>query len=206
MKMESDKHISAVILAAGRSSRMGTFKPLLPLGQGTMLERVIRIAREAGVADILVVIGHEADRLIPVLEKQGVRHVINPHYDHGMFSSLQAGMQGLDRSCRAFFLMPADMPLIRPETLKGLLGLFQEKEPDVCRPCYQNRRGHPPLISTTLIPVILAFEGRGGLRALLSCHEKSTLIVEVNDPGVLTDLDTPEDAKKYIRLSPPISR
>lgn len=189
--MNGSENITAMILAAGRSFRMGVLKPLLPLGKETFMERVINIAREAGIEDILSVVGYEAHRLIPLLERRHVRWVINPGYHRGMFSSLCTGVQSLDPRCRAFLLMPADMPLIRPGTLRGLLDVFQDG--NVCRPRYQNRRGHPPLISAALVPDMLAYEGAGGLRAFLSRYENRTLNVDVDDPGILIDVDTPDD-------------
>ena len=194
--MDKDEHIAALILAAGRSSRMGAVKPLLRLGQETVLERIIRCFRGAAIADILVVLGHEAESFIPLLQKQSVSWVINPDYDRGMFSSVQTGVKNLDSGCRAFFLIPADMPFVRPETLKTLLEAYHEKTGDIYRPCYREKRGHPPLISARLITPILDFAEPGGLRALLARYEETSLDVACDDPGTLIDLDTPEDLIK----------
>ncbi len=187
--------VTALILAAGMSSRMGKCKPLLPFGGETVLERVIGIARRAGIKSILAVLGHEADLLLPVLDRQNVRGVINPDYQQGMFSSLRTGIGHLEKNCPAFLLMPADMPLFSPDTVRQLLAAYREGTPKilVCRPCYQNRRGHPPLISTALIPEIIAHDGAGGLRTLLARFESATRNLEVEDPGILIDLDTPAD-------------
>ena len=187
--------VTALILAAGMSSRMGTCKPLLPLGGETVLERVIGIARHAGIKSILAVVGHDADLLLPVLARQHVPGVINPDYERGMFSSLRTGISHLGKNCPAFFLMPADMPLFSPDTVRQLLAAYREGAPKilVCRPCYQNRRGHPPLISTALIPEIADHDGAGGLRTLLARFESATRNLEVDDPGILIDLDTPAD-------------
>jgi molybdenum cofactor cytidylyltransferase len=193
--MSDLKDIAAVILAAGRSSRMGAFKPLMPMGHETVIEHVIGVFRTAGITDILVVLGHEADRLNPFLKEHGVRLVVNPDHDRGMFSSVQAGAGRLGDDCRAFFLMPADMPFVRPETLKIMLGAFHESGMDVCRPCYRGKRGHPPLISAKLIKPILTFTESGGMRALLARHQKTSIAVACDDPGILIDLDTPEDFK-----------
>jgi len=187
--------VTAIILAAGMSSRMGTSKPLLPCGGETVLEKVIGIARSAGIASILAVLGHQADLLLPVLARQNVPGLINPAYAQGMFSSLQTGIRHLEKHCPAFLLMPADMPLIRPDTLRQLLAAYRAGAPEIliCRPRYQNRRGHPPLIATSLSPDILAHDGDGGLRVLLARWEKVTRNVDVDDPGILVDLDTPAD-------------
>jgi molybdenum cofactor cytidylyltransferase len=194
--MKSHDNIAALILAGGRSSRMGALKPLLPLGGRLIIEGVISLFREAGISDILVVVGYQAEKIIPLLENQGVRWVINEHYDRGMFSSVQVGVRNLTGDCRAFFLSPADMPLVNTVTLKKLVAAYQERKLDVYHPCYGQKRGHPPLITAALIPSILAFAEPGGLRALLSRRKGTSLDVACDDPGILIDLDTPEDYER----------
>lgn len=184
---------SALILCAGRSSRMGAFKPILPLGGETLIERVIRLFREAGIADVTVVLGHRAGCVLPLLERLGVRPVLNDRYDEGMFSSLRVGVGSLDRNRRAFFLLPVDIPFVKPETLLSLMDAFREGEIDVCRPSFRGRYGHPPLIASTLIPAIEEFDGTGGLRVLLARYQRRTAEVAVEDPGVLLDVDTRDD-------------
>ncbi len=185
-----------MILAGGLSTRMGAFKPLLILEGRSILEEVISLFREAGISDIIVVVGYQAEKIIPLLENQGVRWAINDHYDRGMFSSVQVGVRNLDGDCRAFFLSPADMPLVNPLTLKKLVAAYREGNMDVYHPCYGQRRGHPPLIATALIPSIIAFAEPGGMRALLSRYKESSLDVVCDDPGILIDLDTPEDYER----------
>jgi CTP:molybdopterin cytidylyltransferase MocA len=189
----SGEKISALILAAGRSSRMGEFKPLLRLGETTVIERAINLFKTAKVVDIFVVAGYEAVRLIPVLERQGVRWAINEDYDRGMFSSLQTGVRHLASSCEAFLVLPADHPFVMPETIRSLLNALSGGKEKICRPSYQGRRGHPPLIPARLIPEILSFSEPGGLRALLSRYEEETVNVDCVDPGIIMDLDTRED-------------
>jgi molybdenum cofactor cytidylyltransferase len=180
---------SALILCAGRSSRMGAFKPLLRLGKETLLERAIRLFRGAGIVDVTAVLGHRADCVLPLLDRHGVRSVLNDRYDEGMFSSLRAGVGSLDRSRCAFFVLPVDIPLVRPVTLQALMAAFREGI-DICRPCFRGRHGHPPLIASTLIPAIEEFDGTGGLRALLTRYRGWTADVAVEDPGILLDVDT----------------
>jgi molybdenum cofactor cytidylyltransferase len=203
--MMDNKPISALILAAGESSRMKTAKPLLPMEGQTVIEQVIGLFRMSGIVDILVVLGHAADQLIPILDKQGVSYVINEDYRLGMFSSVRTGVEHLDEGCGAFFVLPADMPFVRAETLQKLVCAFRETGEAVYRPHYQGRRGHPPLISAALIPAILAFNESGGLRALLATYEEHCVDVACDDQGILIDLDTPEDYQKH-RLLCPLTR
>jgi len=195
---------SALILGAGRSSRMGEPKPLLPLGDQTVIESVIGLFRGAGVAQIVVVLGHQADLILPRIERLGADSVINARYDEGMFSSVQAGVSRLDRGCGAFFVLPVDTPLVRPETLGVLMDAFRKGDVEACRPSFQGRCGHPPLISAALIPAIRDFEGEGGLRALLALHKERVKEVPVEDPGILLNLNTREDyAAALERISRP---
>jgi len=186
----SGEKTAALILAAGRSSRMGDFKPLLPLGGKTVIGYAVDLFRKAGVADILVVAGFEAERLVPVIEELGAGWVINPDYDRGMFSSLQTGVRRIAASCEAFFVLPVDHPFVKPSTVLSLIKAYNGGNEKICRPSYEGRRGHPPLIPAALIPAILAFNEPGGLRALLSRYEEQTLNVDCGDPGILADLDT----------------
>jgi CTP:molybdopterin cytidylyltransferase MocA len=194
----NEMKFAALILAAGRSSRMGAFKPLLRIDGRAIMETVIDMFRITGVSDILVVLGYQADILIPLLEDLDVSWVLNKDFDRGMFSSVQTGAKSLDSSRKAFFLMPADMPLVRPGTIEKLASSWLSHAADVLHPCFNGKRGHPPLISTSLIPPIAEFDGSGGMRAFLSSPGITTLDLECEDPGVLTDLDTQKDFQKII--------
>jgi len=198
-----EEKITALILAAGRSTRMGAFKPLMPLGGQTVLEILINLYRSAEISDMLVVLGHQAADVRPILEAQGIPWTINEQYDQGMFSSIQAGVKNLHPDCKAFFLHPADIPLVRPETLRNLIDVRQEKKALICYPCHEGRRGHPPLLSTTLIPAVLAFDEPGGMRALLSRYNGEALNIDCHDPGILMDIDTPEHYENALRTFSP---
>jgi CTP:molybdopterin cytidylyltransferase MocA len=205
MKTE-DPRIAALIPAAGFSSRMKRLKPLLPLKGKTIIEHVIALFRVICVHNILVVLGHGADQMIPVLRKQDVPYVINPDYSSGMFSSIVKGVENFGCGCDAFFVSPADMPFVRKETLQKMIGAFRETGKAAYRPQYKGRRGHPPLLCADLIPDILAFKGSGGLRAFLAQREDRCVDVPCDDPGILIDLDTPEDFNEYCTLSLPAER
>ena len=177
----------AVILAAGFSSRMGAFKPLMDLGGTTVLERCVRLFRDAGIESPLVVTGHRAAEVRAEAARLGVPTVHNAGYEDGMFSSVRTAvscLSGLD----AFFLLPVDIPLIRPATVTALLDAWDGR---VSYPLFQGERGHPPLIPCELVPGILAHDGRGGLQGLL--EGQPALDVPVWDRGVLLDADTPDD-------------
>ncbi len=190
--------LAALILAAGYSSRAPGFKPLLPLGGSTVLETAIGGLRRAGVGDITVVVGHRAADLLAVLGNHPVRTVVNEHYQHGMFTSVVAGVKALPAAADAFFLLPADLPLVGSRTIRLLARAGWKTGADVVYPVFAGRRGHPPLISARLAPAILAWDGAGGLRPLLAKYEAGVHEVAVCDEGILLDLDTADDYRRII--------
>ncbi len=185
-------HTAAIILAAGLSSRMQEFKPLLKIGNKTMLEHAIGLFRYAGVEDIIVVLGHRAEDVIPVVEHTNARWLLNSDFAEGMFSSIQCGVRGMYSSCNAFFLLPVDIPLVAPTTLLQLLDTFDSNpEIRICYPYFAGRRGHPPLIDADLAKALLDYDGTEGMRGFLRKFADYASDVSVTDKFVAMDADTP---------------
>ena len=182
----------AVIPAAGLSSRMGAFKPHLPCGSSTVIETAIGSVFPY-VSSAVAVIGHQGEKLRSVLTSSfndKLTIVTNPDYaSTDMLRSVQLGLRAIER-CDAFFLLPADMPLIRPRVYEALIAVFDDSA-DVIYPVFDGRRGHPPLISCSVVPAIMEYRGDGGLRAIL--NSRVTKEVIISESGILTDLDTPQD-------------
>lgn len=185
--------LAAIIVAAGYSFRMKRFKPLLSLGGSTVLEQAVLSFQKSGIRDIRVVVGHRANELLPVIERLGARAIVNPNFSEGMFSSVCAGVQSLSIEVKGFFLLPVDNPIVNRETMETLQNTFFSTEFGIIYPSYQGMRGHPPLISSRYVNDVLAWNNPGGMRALLEQYEQDSLEVEVADPGILLDMDTPED-------------
>lgn len=195
--MEVRDKISALILAAGFSSRMGAFKPLLPLGGTTVIERSVSVFKSAGIRDITVVVGHRAEELMSVLKPMHVNIALNHNYADGMFSSVKAGVESINSTVEAFFLLPGDIPLIKQNTLAEILKVYDNRA-GIIYPCLDGQRGHPPLISTRYKDMILSYNETGGLRALLQQYEPDARDVEVTDQGILMDMDTPADYQQVL--------
>jgi CTP:molybdopterin cytidylyltransferase MocA len=186
--------IGAIILAAGSSTRMGEFKPLLSIGPRTLLGHTVSLFQESGIEDIAVVTGHQSRDLIQELDRYPCRSVLNANFSDGMLSSVQVGVETLDTAIDAFFLLPVDIPLVRRHTIHKLLeAMDQDPHALVFYPEYQTRRGHPPLIRRDLAAAILSSDVQGGLRALLRKYRQKSRNVPVDDPFILLDADTPED-------------
>jgi molybdenum cofactor cytidylyltransferase len=191
------QRICGLILAAGSSSRMGRFKPLLPLGDVAAVERVVRLFHTAGVEAVYVVAGHRAEELRSRLANSGVTIVFNPRFCEGMFSSVQAGLAGVKTDVESIFILPVDVPLVRPATVRLLLAALARHPETVIHPTWKGLRGHPPLIPASLIPAIQGHDGAGGLRALLDSPAVRSVEVPVPDRYILMDMD---DADRYEAL------
>ena len=191
------KKIGAVVAAAGLSSRMGDFKPLLPFDGDTVLGRCLDNLLQAGAADTVVVTGHRADELAPVLATRPVRVVHNPDYAHTeMFDSLCLGLQALPPDCGRVLLTPGDVPWVSPALIRSLLAV----EADFVCPRCGTRRGHPVVLAGEKIPALLEFHGDGGLRGAVEALGLRSAFVETEEAGITMDLDTPEDYQNILKL------
>ncbi len=188
------KKLSAIIPAAGFSSRMKDFKPLLPFGDKTMVEQVMDLFKANRITDIVVVTGHNHAELDPVVRMAGAKPVFNPDFESGMLSSIQKGIRNIRPENAGFFLLPVDIPAIRPSTIDGLIQKFAESENQILIPYFDGTSGHPPLIPSRLKPDILSLSNGSTLRDLLLSQTNHTIPVKVYDRGVLMDAD---DKKGY---------
>jgi len=203
--------LPAIVLAAGLSTRMGAFKPLLPLGGKPLILRAIDALHYSGaIGDIFVVTGHRAAEVEGALAGAGVVAVFNPNFARGeMLSSVRAGISALAaRGGRpeGFVLAFADQPAVLSSTIRALVGAFHAQKPPLALPQFAGRRGHPLVISAALMPEIAALGPAGTLRDVVHRHLPQAALVTVDDRSVLDDLDTPEDfarAQAADRAAPP---
>ena len=187
--------LASVILAAGLSSRMGAFKPLLEIGGQSMAHRVVELMQSAGADPVIVVTGHRHEELEAHLAGCGVRFVHNPDYaSNQQLESLQLGLAALPGDCERVLVTPADIPLVRPDTVERLL----TAEGDFIRPRCGERTGHPVVLAAGLIPFLLRYDGPGGLKGAISQSGCVVKNIDVNDPGVLMDNDTPADFRRTL--------
>jgi molybdenum cofactor cytidylyltransferase len=190
---------AAVVLAAGRSSRMGSNKLLLPFDGGTVIETTLNALK--GVATV-VVTGHRPEELEAVLSRYGVKVVHNPRHEEGMTTSFQAGLRAMDAD--AVFLVLGDQVGLSPKTLSTMIQVMVEDEGAlVVSPRYGERRGHPVLFRRSLFGEILALGPGESLRDMVAMHEDGHRYVE-GDVWTVIDMDTPEEyeaAKKLWSLT-----
>jgi molybdenum cofactor cytidylyltransferase len=184
--------ISAIVLAAGTSSRMGSPKPLLMVGGRPLLEQVLDTVRNARVDEIIVVLGHEADRVRDRVSFDGARAIVNPAYMEGMSTSLRAGVRAADPRSDGFLIVLGDQPFVASATINTLINRRNGSHAKVLIPTYERRRGNPVLLDRSLSEDVQSITGDLGCRAIFGRHTRGILEVPVEDPGILVDLDTPE--------------
>ncbi len=185
-----------MIAAAGLSSRMRDFKPLVQVGGEAIVARIVRSMRDAGVGEIVVVGGYRGDELERALRDRDVRVVLNHSYtDTQMLHSLKIGIASLREPCDRLFLTPGDIPLMRAETLRAMMA----QEGQAVRPVHDGKTGHPLLLDAALIPALLDFRGAGGLNGALRELAVAAVDLPVDDYGCTLDADTQEDLLKIRR-------
>lgn len=190
------KRTGAVLLAAGMSSRMKEFKPLLPFGDTSIASHIVLMLKQLGVSPIVVVTGYMASRLEEHLAYAGVRFVRNERFQETeMFDSAVLGMEAIAGECERVMLMPMDVPAIKQETIRETMKIDAALVRTVCA----GKPGHPVLIDGELLPRICTYHGDRGLRgAMEECKEPITSL-EVEDEGIYLDVDTKEEYQALLK-------
>lgn len=191
--------ISGILLAAGASRRMGTPKALLPCQGQTFLERGCAAFLAAGVDELVVVLGAQAEavrRAVPVHPL--VRTVVNTRAFQGQLSSLTVGIGVLSPGSEAAVVNLVDHPLVQAATIEALIAAFLEMPAPILVASYRGRRGHPVLFSRQVYGELLAAPLDQGAKAVVRKDPTRVREIPLDDPGILADIDTPEDYVRYI--------
>jgi len=188
---------AGLVLAAGRSRRMGSTKLVLPWRDGTVVKAVVAALRGGGVGRILVVVGADREAIEQALAGSGVDFVENPRYTDGeMLGSIQVGLRAMGDETTAALLTPGDLPAIQPATVQALIEAWRASEDALCVPVFGNRRGHPVLLPRRTWAQVMALGPGESLRAYLRLHAADLRQVDVPDPGIHADIDSPEDYER----------
>jgi len=182
--------VSAILLAAGESKRMGEPKLLLPFGNSTVLEQAIDNLLNSRVGEVIVVVGDRAQELIG---NRPVKVAINPAYREGMSTSIVTGLNLIDDSTRAVMLALADQPLVDSQTINKLIEAFISHDKGIVIPAYKGRRGHPVIFSTKYKEELLGLVGDIGGRQIIEEHPEDVLELAVDSQGINVDIDTKDD-------------
>lgn len=193
--MDKQIRYGAVIVAAGLSSRMEKFKPMLPLGEESIIQRTVRMMKEAGADPVVVVTGYQRELLEKHLKDAGVILLHNEHYaTTKMFDSAVIGLQALMGKCDRVFFTPGDVPLVKRDTiqiLKGGTGAF-------VRPVCRKKPGHPVVIDSEQIASIIKYRGSNGLRGAIESQNIPIQEITVDDEGTIMDVDTKKDYEELL--------
>ena len=194
--------IPAIVLAAGRSSRMGRAKATLPAGDGhTFLTRIVQTFRDAGIDDVIVVVGHEADAIAQSFSESGLpaRFVVNREYDRGQWSSMLAGLNAIDRPGVAAVLVTlVDVPLVSAATVRAVCESYRVTHAPIVRPTSGERHGHPLLIDRSVFAALRGADPTTGAKPIVRAHASPAGDIPIDDEGAFTDIDTPEEYERLL--------
>jgi molybdate transport repressor ModE-like protein len=185
----------AIIVAAGTSSYMNDFQPMLKVGRTTIIKRIITTLKDAGVDTIVVITGNKADELEKHISNMGVICLRNERFNETqMFDSARIGLEYIQDKCDRTLFTPVDIPLVSKKSVSKLLN----SEAKISCLSHNGFKGHPLLISSELIPELLSYTGTGGLRGAIKSTCEEIKLVSVDDQGILMDIDTPQDYENLI--------
>jgi CTP:molybdopterin cytidylyltransferase MocA len=187
--------IAAILLSAGRSRRMGAFKPLLPFGDRTVIECCIDNLRAADVAEIVVVVGYRAEDIREHLKHSQVSFAVNPDPDSEMSASIALGVEQVSSNAKALLLALVDHPAVPPEVIRILIDEWK-RGATLVQPEHAGRGGHPVLIDMAYRDELLVLDPAQGLRALFAAHREQVRRVPVESAYVARDMDTWEDYRR----------
>jgi molybdenum cofactor cytidylyltransferase len=191
--------ISAIVLAAGYSSRMGTQKLLLPFGEKTVISHIVDQILSSSIEKVYVVTGHQAEKVGGELSDKPVRIVNNPEYQSGMLSSVRAGLRDISQECEAVLVALGDQPSIKTELIDRLIQSFSSTQKKIIVPLHNGKHGHPILFSITYCDEILTNYDDIGLRGILHAHNDDVFEMNVSSPAVLSDMDNPDDYRRELK-------
>ncbi|MBW2060304.1 MAG: molybdenum cofactor cytidylyltransferase [Deltaproteobacteria bacterium] len=204
--IHKDHMISGVILAAGRSTRMGQVKQLLHFRGQTILGRIVENAFKSSLQEIIVVLGHAAQQIQQTVDLHRVKVVVNEHYDLGQSTSIKAGLAEVsDQSAGVMFIL-GDQPLIEVKVIDALIEGYRQDRAWLVIPTWRGRRGNPVLIARSLFPRLNTLIGDPGARVLFEEYAKQIKEIEVENDSIHFDLDTWHDyteLKKREGATPP---
>jgi molybdenum cofactor cytidylyltransferase len=187
--------VDGVVLAAGRSERMGEVKALLRLGADTFLETAVRTLRAGGCARVVVVVADEA--VAGAAVRTGSAVIRRGGAGGEQIDSLRAGLDAVSPGASAAVVLPVDHPLVRPETVGALVARHREDPTAIVRPVHNGRPGHPTLFPRSTWAALASDPLPRGARTLVESGDAPVVDVPVTDEGVLVDIDTPEDYRRH---------
>jgi molybdenum cofactor cytidylyltransferase len=195
--------VAGIILAAGKSSRMGQMKLLLDVHGKPMLGHVVESALHSALDEVIVVLGYEHERIQETIDFKGATVVFNPDFLKGQSTSLKAGIVAVGESCDAALFLLGDLPLVCPGVIDAVVQKHKATHAPIVVPVFAGKRGNPVLLARSLFPMVLALEGDIGARPILAAHKDIIETVDIEHNGIHLDVDTWED---YLSLADEVKK
>jgi len=190
--------ICAIVLAAGRSERMGTQKLLLPLGGKPVVTRIVDELQRCTLHETIVVVGRDAGQVHAALRDRAVTFVANPDFTGDMLSSIRCGLRTLPTQCKAVLIVLGDQPNITAQLVIELVAAFRKSGRGIAVPTHNGHRGHPLLIARRFHDELLRQHEDVGLLGLLDAYPDEVFRLEIANAAILDDMDTPEDYQRHL--------
>lgn len=195
--------ISAILLAAGQSRRMGSFKQLLPFGSTTIIDSCINSLRATNITELIIVVGYRGEEVNEHVQAHHqdtrIKLITNSQYLTGMTSSVQAGLRAISPQSQALLLALVDQPRVTSQTITQLTETYYQTDTTIIKPRYLGQSGHPIIMARSCWREILALSADQGLNLVTRAYQSQTHYLEVTDSGVIADIDTPDDYEREIR-------
>lgn len=184
--------VAAIVLAAGQSIRMGESKLLALLEGRPLVQRALDSVLRSTASEVVVVLGPEAARVTGTIDLGRARAVVNPNFREGISTSIRAGIRAAAPSAEAYLMVLGDQPFVSTQTLERLIRAWRQGDAHLVIPRFDGRRGNPVLVDRSLTAALDSLAGDQGFRVLFNRHEHQILDLDVEDAGVLLDVDTAE--------------
>ena len=194
--------VDGIVLAAGRSTRMGASKPLLAAAGASFIERAVTALRDGGCRDVIAVVGPDGGSAGTRAAGAGARVVINTAPDSEQIDSLRLALRNLDPGARGIVVLPVDHPLVTSATVRAVIDAWSVARAPLARASYAGTPGHPTLFAEALFEELLRGDLPEGARSVVAAHDTERLDVPVDDAGVGIDVDTPEDYERAFGAKP----
>ena len=192
--------ISAILLGAGQSKRMGVDKLSLPWGRGTILGHCFNMLLGSDVQELVVVLGIQNEGLKNLFQGRTVKVVVNPYSNKGMSTSIRRGIEALRPKSDGILIALGDLPFLKTRTINVLIHAFEQGRGRIVVPSFRGRRGHPAIFDRKYKRELLNLQGDVGGRSVMERHPKDVRVVPVKSIGVVTDVDTWQDYKHQLRV------
>ena len=191
--------VSAILLGAGESKRMGVNKLSLPLGKKTVFEHCLDTLLRSNVKEVVVVLNNRTKRMLQFRGKRA-KVIMNPHYREGMSTSIRRGIRATDPNSQGILIALGDQPLLQKRTINALIRAFGQKRGSIVLPSYRGRGGHPVLFDRCYKKMLLSLQGDVGGKSIIERDPGNVIKVRTKSEAVIKDIDTWKDYKKECRI------